>query len=282
MSALSNWFSVAADDDERISASAQGMVIAASALVFRDSAPMLGPLLVGMAGAFWRIPRNRHQWFTVPANFAIYGGPALATAAVLGAFNISDSPSALTLAAVALPLSIVYAVVNGALMAPYIALVEQVSLKDAARMLFATAGGVYLSFLFGAFVGELSLRFGLVVFGLAAATFVMVQAVFASYRKLVESEQQTCEGLIAAVERKDPYTAGHSARVARFARYIGLQLGLKGAALAQVERHGLMHDIGKLVMSSTDFVYRHRSPRVRAPQNTARRQPASRGAHADR
>ncbi|MGQ0826378.1 MAG: HD-GYP domain-containing protein, partial [Actinomycetota bacterium] len=248
LSALSLRFNADGDENGKVAASAQGMVIAAAALAFRDTSPLLGPLLVGMAAAFWRLPRNRHHGFTAIAILGVNGLPALAVGALLGAFNLSSSPSALTLAAVALPLSVAYAAVNGALMAPYIALIERISLRDAARMLFATAGGVYLSFLFGAFVGELSLRFGLVVFGLAAATLVMVQAVFASYRKLVESERQTCEGLIAAVERKDPYTAGHSARVARFARYIGGHLGLKGAALARVERHGLMHDIGKLAV----------------------------------
>ncbi|MGQ0824627.1 MAG: HD-GYP domain-containing protein, partial [Actinomycetota bacterium] len=252
LSALSVRFSVAADDDEKISASAQAMVVAAAVLTFRDSSPLLGPLLVGMCAAFWRLPRTRHQWFTVPGNLGANGLSALAAAAALSMFEVSSQPSALTLAAVGLPVALAYALANAALMAPGIALVEQISLRDAARLLFVSeltsSGAGYVPFLFGAFVGELSLRFGLVVFGLAAATLVMVQAVFASYRKLVESERHTCEGLIAAVERKDPYTAGHSARVARFARYIGGHLGLKGAALARVERHGLMHDIGKLAV----------------------------------
>ena len=42
--------------------------------------------------------------------------------------------------------------------------------------------------------------------------------------------------------------AGHSLRVQKFARYMGLQLGFRGKRLAQLEQHALMHDIGKLAV----------------------------------
>ena len=83
LSALSVHFNVDADDGGKISASAQGMVAAAAIFAFRQSSPMLGPMLVAMAAAFWRVPRSRHQWFTIPGNFAVYGFPALAAGALL-------------------------------------------------------------------------------------------------------------------------------------------------------------------------------------------------------
>ncbi len=110
------------------------------------------------------------------------------------------------------------------------------------------AVGSYVPFLFGAFVGELSLRFGMVVLALAAVSFVMVQAVFASFRAVVESERGALEGLAAAVEAKDPYTGGHSKRVVRWARYMGERLGMKHRDLARLDQHALMHDIGKLAV----------------------------------
>ncbi|MGQ0826049.1 MAG: hypothetical protein ACT4OX_13645 [Actinomycetota bacterium] len=58
LSALSLRFNADGDEDGKIAASAQGMVIAAAALAFRDTSPLLGPLLVGMAAAFWRLPRS--------------------------------------------------------------------------------------------------------------------------------------------------------------------------------------------------------------------------------
>ena len=97
LSALSVHFNVDADDDGKISASAQGMVVAAAIFAFRQSSPMLGPMLVAMAAAFWRVPRSRHQWFTIPGNFAVYGFPALAAGALLAQTSPLDAERALAL-----------------------------------------------------------------------------------------------------------------------------------------------------------------------------------------
>lgn len=52
--------------------------------------------------------------------------------------------------------------------------------------------------------------------------------------------------LTSAIEAKDPYTCGHSERVARIGRRIGHQMGLSEAELGDVYLGGLMHDIGKI------------------------------------
>ena len=209
LSALSVHFNADADDAGSIALSAQGMVVAAAVLTFRGSAPLLGPLLVGMAGALWRLPRNRHQWFSIPGNLAVYGLPAVASAALLSRMTLGSNPSMFQLCAIALPLAVAYAVVNTGLVACYVAAYQRVGLGAMLREVGPNLPGTYVPFLFGAVVGQLSLVYGLVVFALASATFVMVQAVFTSYRELVESEHAALEGIVAAVERKDPYTAGH-------------------------------------------------------------------------
>jgi response regulator RpfG family c-di-GMP phosphodiesterase len=160
--------------------------------------------------------------------------------------SLDSNPSMFQLCAIALPLAVAYAVVNTGLVACYVAAYQKVDLTTMLREVGPNLPGTYVPFLFGAVVGQLSLVYGLVVFALASATFVMVQAVFTSYRELVESEHAALEGIVAAVERKDPYTAGHSKRVQRYARYMGTRLGWKGRNLARLEQHALMHDIGKL------------------------------------
>jgi HD-GYP domain-containing protein (c-di-GMP phosphodiesterase class II) len=51
-----------------------------------------------------------------------------------------------------------------------------------------------------------------------------------------------------AIEARDPYTRGHSARVARMAHAVGIRLGFDEAALALLGLCGALHDVGKLVV----------------------------------
>ncbi|HPD17166.1 MAG TPA: HD domain-containing protein [Planctomycetota bacterium] len=54
------------------------------------------------------------------------------------------------------------------------------------------------------------------------------------------------ETLVAAVEAKDIYTYGHSARVSKLARRIAEGMGLAEPEQEQVKLAGLLHDIGKI------------------------------------
>lgn len=65
-----------------------------------------------------------------------------------------------------------------------------------------------------------------------------------------ERLRETLLGLIhcltAAIDAKDPYTCGHSERVARIAVRIGQEMRLPEAFLSDVYLAGLLHDIGKI------------------------------------
>jgi putative two-component system response regulator len=52
--------------------------------------------------------------------------------------------------------------------------------------------------------------------------------------------------LVHALEAKDAYTSGHSARVSRYAVKTAVQLGYTGDRLEQVRLGGELHDIGKI------------------------------------
>jgi HD-GYP domain-containing protein (c-di-GMP phosphodiesterase class II) len=54
--------------------------------------------------------------------------------------------------------------------------------------------------------------------------------------------------LTMALEAKDPYTEGHSARVAAYSEAIGKQLGLPPEQLDIVHRSCLVHDLGKIAV----------------------------------
>jgi HD-GYP domain-containing protein (c-di-GMP phosphodiesterase class II) len=70
-----------------------------------------------------------------------------------------------------------------------------------------------------------------------------------AYQKVVEIRDmftQTVKSLAGAVDAKDPFTAGHSARVQLIAKDIGAELGCSEDELEALEWGGLLHDIGKI------------------------------------
>jgi putative nucleotidyltransferase with HDIG domain len=78
------------------------------------------------------------------------------------------------------------------------------------------------------------------------------------YRRVLETEPgkfhalnhvlETIETLNAAVEARDPYTAGHSQRVRRVSLAIGRELRLSAKQLGALATAALFHDIGKIGM----------------------------------
>lgn len=64
--------------------------------------------------------------------------------------------------------------------------------------------------------------------------------------KLEKAYLESIETLRYTVEAKDPYTRGHSDRVAAYSVLIGKYLGLNEEELHILEVGGLFHDIGKI------------------------------------
>ena len=66
------------------------------------------------------------------------------------------------------------------------------------------------------------------------------------YEDLRATFQQTIQGLARAIDKMDRYTAGHSERVATYAMYLAVRLGLRAEQIEIVRHSALMHDIGKI------------------------------------
>src|SRR5215475_12565504 len=71
--------------------------------------------------------------------------------------------------------------------------------------------------------------------------------------KLKEADEENRELFIgsirmlaAAIDEKDPYTRGHSGRVAKYSQIIGRELGLKAEDLDKLRIAALLHDVGKI------------------------------------
>jgi putative two-component system response regulator len=66
------------------------------------------------------------------------------------------------------------------------------------------------------------------------------------YRRDLEEHQSVILSLATALEAKDPYTRGHSARVGELAARLAEELGMTVRECEQMRVAGLLHDIGKV------------------------------------
>lgn len=67
----------------------------------------------------------------------------------------------------------------------------------------------------------------------------MTTHIIDSYRSMVKT-------LAAAVEMRDPYTAGHVERVSRYAKAIAEEMDIEPRLIHQIEMGAILHDIGKI------------------------------------
>jgi HD-GYP domain-containing protein (c-di-GMP phosphodiesterase class II) len=67
-----------------------------------------------------------------------------------------------------------------------------------------------------------------------------------AYEKLELNVREQLEMMVKSIEARDPYTSGHSRRVAALAKSISEDLGLKSDLVAEIETAALMHDVGKI------------------------------------
>lgn len=64
--------------------------------------------------------------------------------------------------------------------------------------------------------------------------------------QLEKTNQELLELMVAAIEARDPYTSGHSRRVANMTRVIGRALGLREREIERIVVAALLHDVGKI------------------------------------
>jgi putative nucleotidyltransferase with HDIG domain len=69
---------------------------------------------------------------------------------------------------------------------------------------------------------------------------------YLAYQRLLQTNRDLLRVLVKAIETRDPYTSGHSVRVAQLAKAIAEDLSLSPSRIDEVETAALVHDIGKV------------------------------------
>jgi len=67
-----------------------------------------------------------------------------------------------------------------------------------------------------------------------------------AYEKLELNVREQLEMMVRSIEARDPYTSGHSRRVAALSAAIATDLRLDGTLIDEIENAALLHDVGKI------------------------------------
>jgi HD superfamily phosphohydrolase YqeK len=76
--------------------------------------------------------------------------------------------------------------------------------------------------------------------------FLGVRELYKVNWQLQQTNQELLQLMVAAIEARDPYTSGHSRRVARNSRLIAQAIGLRDREMDRVGVAALLHDVGKI------------------------------------
>lgn len=79
-----------------------------------------------------------------------------------------------------------------------------------------------------------------------ALPMIGVRQLYKSNDELEQINEELLQLMVAAIEARDPYTSGHSQRVARYSRVIARILGISSRRVEKIGTAALLHDVGKI------------------------------------
>jgi hypothetical protein len=208
---------------------------------------VVGASLVGACGGLYLPHLREHRWGILAFNCGQY---ALASVAAAGAYRAFVEPTGAVHVVAAIAAALAFAFVNAGLVLPHVAL----KLGERARVVWADmypALPNYLSWgLLGPLVGLVCHELGALAILLLVVPMAIGRWTFRSFNRVKEANDASVRLFIRLIEAKDPYTAGHTERVAKYATYVGEELGLPPARIEHLRQSALMHDVGKLAVPS--------------------------------
>lgn len=135
---------------------------------------------------------------------------------------------------------------NAVLMGAAVALTTNIKFTTVIRKALSTAPLTLLLAIFAFYLAWLSANLGL--FGTAGMVLPLlaVRQLYRTTTELTSVTEELLDLMVAAIEARDPYTSGHSKRVANTSTILARALGLSSAQVERVTVAALLHDVGKI------------------------------------
>jgi len=217
----------------------------ASVALFPHPVPMLiSGLSTAIVEAFVRRKSAIRVWFNAVQFMVAVGLGTLAYHSLGGLTNIDEfSFSPLPF----VTLVIVFFVLNQGSVSLAVTLSTGVSLQESwdriaggARLYDVLASGLAVLLVF------LYVKLQLVGLAILVLPLFLVRQLYQMNLQLQAELEEKLELMVKAMEARDPYTSGHSRRVAEYASALARDLGLKSRDVDVIKRAALLHDVGKI------------------------------------
>lgn len=148
--------------------------------------------------------------------------------------------------------AVTYFVFNTGLVAGMISLVRRTSFFNTWSMNYLSIVASTFSFaVVGVLLAALYLQMGLIAILFVIVPLVVARRALQAAIEMDKAYDATLRGLVHAIETKDAYTRGHAERVSQIAEMIAREMGLPERKCRVLRIAALMHDVGKLVVSTT-------------------------------
>lgn len=115
---------------------------------------------------------------------------------------------------------------------------SEILIKDFVQNLFTSSLAPLIAFLF--------VQLGIVGLLLVAVPLALVRRSEQALLRLDQANQDLLELMVKSIEARDPYTSGHSLRVAMYAKALAKSIGLTSKEIELIEKAALLHDVGKI------------------------------------
>lgn len=228
------------------------LIIFAAIATFEPGTAALSGVVVGAAAGIVLETVQARRWSALVLNASQYVLASTAAAALYHAPTVLHAPTASGLNRLVVAMIAVggFTVIQCGLVVPGVAMLQGIRMRDVWRDVRPALPNFIAFGLVGVVVGLTLEEVGAVAIALLVMPVVISRVTFASFQRTRDAHEAAIRVFERLIEAKDPYTAGHTQRVAKYAAYIGQQLGLASTQLDHLHHSALMHDVGKLAVPS--------------------------------
>jgi putative nucleotidyltransferase with HDIG domain len=152
----------------------------------------------------------------------------------------------------------IYLVANHALVARVVSLASGAGFLAVWRQVVGRGGSNFVYDLLASpvaiAIALMGVELGALGLALAGLPLLAIRNSYLVAFRLQQANRDLLSALVKAIETRDPYTSGHSLRVANLCVLVARRMSLSQRATEEIEQSALLHDVGKIDAAYTEIL----------------------------